>query len=71
MKTIDLRPVISSNAEMIVDRSKQQIIITSEEELSAPDLMLAVMRARYSEQDDPLIGYKVYVNGEYVAKIKK
>ncbi|MCI8832842.1 MAG: hypothetical protein HFJ19_01355 [Clostridia bacterium] len=56
-------------AEAVVDQRKKKIIITSKQKLIKPELMLAVMGMRNSV-DDPLIGYEIYENGEYVAKVK-
>lgn len=67
MQSINLRPMIS--AEAIVNQRDKRLIITSEQKLVYPELMLAVMGARNSV-DDPLIGYEIYENGEYVAKVK-
>ena len=67
MQSINLRPMIS--AEAIVDQRKKIIIITSKQKLVYPELMLAVMGARNSV-DNPLIGYEIYENEEYVAKVK-
>lgn len=67
MQSINLRPMIS--AEAVVNQREKRLIITSEQKLVYPELMLAVMGARNSV-DDPLIGYEIYENREYVAKIK-
>lgn len=67
MKSINLRPMIS--AEAVVNQMDKKIIITSERKLVYPELMLAIMGTR-NGVDDPLIGYEIYENGEYVAKVK-
>lgn len=69
MQPIDLRPMVSTEAEIIVDQSEKKIIITSKRELSHPELLLAVMGARNSVDDNSLIGYEIYENGEYVTKV--
>ena len=67
MKPINLRPMIS--AEAVVDQREKKISIASKQKLNYPQLMLAVMGVRNSV-DDLLIGYEIYENGEYVAKVK-
>lgn len=66
MQSINLRPMIL--AEAIVNNMEKKIIITSEEKLDEPDLLLAVMGARNFTGND-LIEYEVYENGTYVAKV--
>ncbi|MCI9177203.1 MAG: hypothetical protein HFJ28_01140 [Clostridia bacterium] len=68
MKTINLRPMIP--AEAVINHSEKKIMITSEQKLVYPELMLAVMGIRESVKD-LLIGYEIYENGEYVAKVKE
>ena len=67
MQSINLRPMIP--AEAVVDKREEKIIITSKQKLSYPQLMLAVMGVRNSV-NNLLIGYEIYENGEYVAKVK-
>lgn len=67
MQSINLHPMIP--AEAVVSQSDKKIIVTSEQKLTYPELMLAVMGARYSV-GEPLTDYAIYENGEYVAKVK-
>lgn len=69
MQSINLRTMISAEAEMVVNQSEKKIIITSKKKLNYPELMSAVMVARNSV-DDQLIGYEIYENEEYVAKVR-
>lgn len=70
MQSINLRTMISVEAEMVVNQSDNKIIITSKKKLIYPELMLAVMVARNSVDNNQLIGYGIYENGEYVAKVR-
>ena len=67
MQSINLRPFIP--CEAVVNQDEKKISITSKQELVYPELLLAVMGISYSVY--PLTGYKIYENGEYVAKIKE
>ena len=51
------------------NQKEKKISITSKQELVYSELFLAVMGISYSVY--PLTGYKIYENGEYVAKIKE
>lgn len=57
------------SAEAVVNQKEKKLIITSEQKLGYPELMLAVMGVRKGVEDS-LTDYAIYENGEYVAKIK-
>ena len=67
MQSINLWPFIPGEA--VVNQKEKKISITSKQELVYSELLLAVMGISYSVY--PLTGYKIYENGEYVAKIKE
>ena len=67
MQSINLRPFISGEA--VVNQEEKKISITSKQKLVYPELLLAIMGIEYSVY--PLTGYRIYENGEYVAKVKE